>query len=249
MIAKHVPMKATSKSDFGGLVRYITSAQGRDERVGLVTVTNCNGHTPEDAAQDVMLVQSANQRAASDKTYHLIISFRPGENPSAEVMRDIEEAVCAALGFAEHQRVSAVHHDTDNTHIHLAINKIHPVRHTIHAPLRDYQTLAAVCERLEVKHGLEPDNHAARQRAGEARARDMEQIAGTESLIGWAQRNCAEPLKAAASWAELHQIAANFGLSVQARGNGLIFAAMDGTTVKASSIARELSKDPMMRVG
>lgn len=242
MIAKHVPMKATSKSDFGGLVRYITSAQGRDERVGLVTVTNCNGHTPEDAAQDVMLVQSANQRAASDKTYHLIISFRPGENPSAEVMRDIEEAVCAALGFAEHQRVSAVHHDTDNTHIHLAINKIHPVRHTIHAPLRDYQTLAAVCERLEVKHGLEPDNHAARQRAGEARARDMEQIAGTESLIGWAQRNCAEPLKAAASWAELHQIAANFGLSVQARGNGLIFAAMDGTTVKASSIARELSK-------
>src|SRR5204863_127586 len=96
MIAKHVPMKATAKSDFGGLVRYITSAQGRDERVGVVTVTNCQGETPEDAAQDVMLVQSANQRAASDKTYHLIISFRPGENPSAEVMRDIEEAVCAA---------------------------------------------------------------------------------------------------------------------------------------------------------
>src|SRR3546814_5010226 len=73
MIAKHVPMKATAKSDFGGLVRYITSAQGRDERVGVVTVTNCRGETPEDAAQDVMLVQSANQRAASDKTYHLII--------------------------------------------------------------------------------------------------------------------------------------------------------------------------------
>ncbi|QCI95592.1 conjugal transfer protein TraI (plasmid) [Novosphingobium sp. EMRT-2] len=242
MIAKHVPMKATAKSDFGGLVRYITSAQGRDERVGLVTITNCQGQTPEDAAQDAMFVQAANQRAASDKTYHLIISFRPGETPSAEVLRDVEEKICAALGYAEHQRISAVHHDTDNTHIHLAINKVHPTRHTIHTPLRDYKTLAVMCAQLEAAHGLERDNHESRKRGGANRAGDMEQIAGTESLIGWAQRNCAEPLKAAASWTELHQIAADFGLSVQARGNGLIFAAMDGTAIKASSIARELSK-------
>ncbi|WP_150531569.1 relaxase/mobilization nuclease domain-containing protein, partial [Staphylococcus aureus] len=140
----------------------------------------------------------------------------PGESPSADALRDIEETICAGLGFAEHQRISAVHHDTDHTHIHLAINKIHPTRHTIHTPLRDYRTLAELCELLEVRHGLERVNHNAHQRGGENRAKDMEQIAGTESLIGWAQRNCAEPLKAAASWAELHQIAADFGLSVQA---------------------------------
>jgi hypothetical protein len=159
-------MKATAKSDFGGLVKYITSAQGRDERVGVVTITNCNGLTPEDAAQDVMLVQAANQRAAADKTYHLIISFPPGEIPSAAALRDIEETICAGLGFAEHQRISAVHHDTDHTHIHLAINKIHPTRHTIQTPLRDYRTLADLCERLEIRHGLERVNHTAHQRGG-----------------------------------------------------------------------------------
>ncbi|MGF2043786.1 relaxase/mobilization nuclease domain-containing protein, partial [Staphylococcus aureus] len=28
----------------------------------------------------------------------------------------MEDRICAGLGFAEHQRVSAVHHDTDNLH-------------------------------------------------------------------------------------------------------------------------------------
>jgi hypothetical protein len=70
----------------------------------------------------------------------------------------------------------------------------------------------------------------------------MEQIAGTESLIGWAQRTCSEPLKAATSWGELHEIAGSFGLSLQARGNGLVFVASGGTAIKASSIARDLSK-------
>jgi hypothetical protein len=53
----------------------------------------------------------------------------------------IEERFCNALGYAEHQRISVVHHDTDNVHIHVAINKIHPTTFTIHAPIRDYKTL------------------------------------------------------------------------------------------------------------
>jgi Relaxase/Mobilisation nuclease domain len=43
-----------------------------------------------------------------------------------------EERFCKALGFAEHQRISVVHHDTDNVHIYVAINKIHPTTFTIH---------------------------------------------------------------------------------------------------------------------
>jgi hypothetical protein len=37
--------------------------------------------------------------------------------------------------------VSVVHHDTDNVHIHVAINKIHPRTLTLHDPIRDYITL------------------------------------------------------------------------------------------------------------
>jgi len=242
MIAKHVPMKVTRKSDFGGLVRYITSAQGRDERVGIVTVTNCGSDDPFDAADDVMLVQQANTRSNADKTYHLIVSFRPGETPSPETLREIEQRICAGLGYGEHQRISAAHHDTDNLHLHIAINKVHPERHTVHSPLRDYRTLAELCDKLETEFGLERDNHTARKRGGEGRAADMEQIGGLESLIGWVQRTCADEIKAADSWQALHATMAANGLSMQARGNGLVVTAENGPSIKASSIARDLSK-------
>jgi len=242
MIAKHVPMKLTRKSDFGGLVRYITSAQGRDERVGTITVTNCGSDEPLDAADDVMLVQQANTRSNADKTYHLIVSFAPGENPSPETLRVIEERICAGLGYGEHQRISAAHHDTDILHLHIAINKVHPERHTVHSPLRDYRTLGELCDTLEVEFDLAKTNHQSRKRGGEGRAADMEQIAGIESLIGWVQRTCASEIKAADSWQALHATMAANGLTMHARGNGLVVTAESGTSIKASSIARDLSK-------
>jgi hypothetical protein len=242
MIAKHSPMKVTRKSDFAGLVRYITSTQGRDERVGQITITNSAANEPQRAVHDVMLVQSANQRSVADKTYHLIVSFAPGEHPDPAVLRDIEERLCAGLGFGEHQRISAVHHDTDHTHLHIAINKIHPDRLTIHTPLRDYRTLAEICDRLEIEHGLERVNHVSRKRGGETRAADMEQIVGIESMIGWVRRTCGEDIKVAGSWQALHATMAANGLAIQARGNGLVVVAENGTTIKASSIDRGLSK-------
>jgi hypothetical protein len=35
MIAKHVPMRSLGKSDFAGLVNYVTDAQSKDHRLGL----------------------------------------------------------------------------------------------------------------------------------------------------------------------------------------------------------------------
>ncbi|MFO0702010.1 MAG: relaxase/mobilization nuclease domain-containing protein [Nitrospira sp.] len=43
--------------------------------------------------------QSFNTRAQSDKTYHLIVSFRPGELPSTATVRAIENRVCHRLGL------------------------------------------------------------------------------------------------------------------------------------------------------
>ncbi len=235
-------MRVTRKSDFGGLVRYITSAQGRDERVGEIAVTNCRTDDPDAAAIACMAVQTLNTRSNADKTYHLIVSFRPGEYPTPEVLREVEQRICAGLGFREHQRVSAAHHDTDNVHLHIAINKVHPTRHTVHSPLRDYRTLGELCDKLEAEFGLERDNHQSQKRGGEGRAADMEQITGLESMIGWVRRTCADEIKTADSWQALHATMAANGLTMQARGNGLVVVAENGTAIKASSIARDLSK-------
>jgi Relaxase/Mobilisation nuclease domain len=66
-----------------------------------------------------------------------MVSLRAGENPDAQTLRVIEERFCKELGYAEHQRVSVVHHDTDNVHIHVAIDKIHPKTLTLHDRYRN----------------------------------------------------------------------------------------------------------------
>jgi hypothetical protein len=242
VIAKHVPIKSLKKADFAELVKYIIDAQEKNERVGNVTVTNCESDRPDAAIIEVLNTQAQNTRATSDKTYHLIVSFRPGEQPDAATLTAIEAHICDGLGYGEHQRVSAVHHDTDNLHIHIAINKIHPGRYTMHVPYYDHTTLGQLCEKLEREFGLEQDNHQARKRGAENRAADMEHHAGIESLLGWIQRECIEEIAGAQSWAELHRVMRSNGLDLHERGNGLVITAGDGTTVKASSIGRIYSR-------
>jgi len=242
MIAKHVSMKTVHKSNFASLVSYITDEQAKRERVGYVGVTNCHSDQADLAILEVLNTQAQNTRSGADKTYHLILSFRPGEQPGEATLKAIEARICDGLGFGEHQRVSAVHHDTDNVHLHIAINKIHPTRYTTLEPFNAYHALGLLCQQLEHEYGLERDNHQASRLVSQSRAQDMERHACVESLMGWVKRECTADMQAAQSWEELHQVMQDNGLVLHERGNGLVVQAASGLAVKASSIDREFSK-------
>ncbi len=242
MIAKHVPMNSAKASDFAKLVKYITGQQGKSERVGAIRVTNCQSDQAEVASLEVLNTQEQNGRSRADKTYHLLVSFRPGEQPDQALLSAIEDRICAALGFSEHQRISVVHHDTDNLHLHIAINKIHPVRHTIHEPFNAYHTLGQICGKLEGEYGLQGDNHKARKSTAENHAADMEHQAGVESLLSWVKRECTDKIRSAGTWDELHKVMGEHGLRIHERANGLVISADSTLSVKASSVARDFSK-------
>ena len=242
MITKKVPMRSIGKSDYGALVEYLTDRQDKYERLGCVSVTNCQSEDWQVAITEILNTQAKNTRATADKTYHLIVSFRTDEQPDEATLKAIETHICEGLGLGEHQRVGVVHHDTDNLHFHIAINKIHPTRYTIHDPYNDHWTLGILCKRLEQKYNLEADNHQAGKTGSENRAADMERQAGVQSLLGWIKRECADQLKNAQSWEELHDVMSRNGLELRERGNGLVITNGAGLGVKASSVARELSK-------
>jgi hypothetical protein len=242
MIAKKVTMKSISKSNFGGLVKYLTDKQSKGERIGSISVTNCQSENWQVAVTEVRNTQAQNTRATSDKTFHLIISFRAGEQPDDATLKAIETRICNGLGYHEHQRICIVHHDTDNLHFHIAINKIHPTRHTIQDSYKDHHTLGQLCGKLEREYGLETDNHQVQKTGSENNADDMEHHAGVQSLLGWIKRECADQIKEAQSWEELHTILGYNGLELHERGNGLVITNGTGLGVKASSVARELSK-------
>lgn len=180
MIAKRIPSrKATSSA--ARLVRYVVNAQGgldprswsrtadyildnastnaQGEKVGGVRVTNCGTDDPSAATLSIEAIQAANTRSKNDKTYHLVFSFPPGELPPLEVLHDIEDELVSAIGYTDHQRISAVHVDTDHLHVHVAINKVHPTGLQNIEPYYDKHRLMEACERLEIKHDLQRTDH------------------------------------------------------------------------------------------
>ncbi|EPU0222352.1 TraI/MobA(P) family conjugative relaxase [Escherichia coli] len=146
----------------------LDSANGttEGEKVASYRVTNCGTDDPADAAILIQATQAANTRSKAEKTYHFVYSFPPGEQPDLETLHAIEDELCAAIGLDEHQRVSAVHIDTDNLHVHVAINKVHPTGLQNIEPYHDQFRLMEACERLEVEHGLQRTFHGleAKQR-------------------------------------------------------------------------------------
>ncbi|WP_392538565.1 TraI/MobA(P) family conjugative relaxase [Legionella sp. 227] len=242
MIICHIPMKKTRLSSFSGLIQYLCNKQNKEERVGKVRLTNCNSLDPIWAVQEVLATQAKNQRAMGDKTYHMLISFAPGENPSPQALQEIEDKVASSIGFKEHQRISVVHHDTDNFHIHVAINKIHPQTFNMIEPYRAYKTFAEIASKLEIELGLQITNHQTRKSRSENLADDMEHHSGIESLINWMKRNCKEQIEASQNWSDLHKVLAKHHMRIQIRDNGFIFCDEDGLKVKASSVSRNFSK-------
>jgi len=221
---------------FRGLVSYLTSARGRVERVGSVRLSHCVSADVASALLEVENVQRRNARARHN-TYHLMLSFR--EQPPKDVLEAVERRACEALGFADHQRVSVVHHDTDHLHVHVAINRVHPTAHKVHWPSYSKLVLDRLCVELERDYRLVPDRHRTRDRAAVLEA--------TAALRGSLQPERAEGFRRVRSWAELHELAAASGLEVQLRGNGLVFVGQGRATVKTSSVSRDLSKTALER--
>jgi hypothetical protein len=221
---------------------------GEDIKLAGFCITNCEATVPGMAIAEIIATQKKNTRSKADKLYHLVISFPEGEKPTFGQLEDIEREMCAELGFSEHQRVSALHQDTENLHLHVVINKVHPQHYRCLEPYNDYQTRDRVCERMEVKHGLLQDNHGRPPVRGSAlnKVAEMENHTGIESLLRWVREHAVDDLRACyergGSWQNLHDVLGRYDLEIKPRGAGLVIVERGGPiTVKASSVDRLLS--------
>ena len=247
MIAKIIPIKSVRKSNYSALIQYLTDSQDKSERVSQIKVSNCYSDDQIAALIEIQNTQEMNKRAKSDKTCHLVLSFPEGERLSLADLSTIEERFCDALGFNGHQRISVVHDDTNNLHVHIAINKIHPSTLTIHNPYYDYKKVAKLCEQIEQEYGLTQINHETQSDKASRVAQEIETRTGVESLLGWIKREALTEIKGADNWQDLHQVLARHGLAIKERGNGLVLVTDNNVAVKASSVDRSLSKGNLTR--
>jgi hypothetical protein len=246
----------TDPASWTRLGAYILDTGHAGEKVAWARATNCGSDDPGWAVKDILATQAQNTRSKSDKSYHLVVSFPEGERPTRDQIEDIEDRLCGALGYGDHQRVSAVHQNTDNWHLHIAINKVHPKTLRNVTPIRDHFLLQAECADLEIRHGLTKEPHTldprqARENKARGRAADFEARHGGQSFQVWTRERAGPALIAARDagkgWQTVHQVAAALDLTVKLRGAGLVIGHKSDSRlhVKASDVDRGLSLKAM----
>lgn len=250
MISRRVPQKPEN-DDYRRLARYIAAADHPGEKCLMRWCAAClAGDDYALGIQEAVDTQAMNKRTTKEKTYHLIVSFRPEDEArlTPEMFMAIEEEFAKTLGFSEHQRHCGVHKNTNNLHMHMAYNMIHPERLTRHEPYRDFIKRDSVCRDLEQRFGLAIDNG----RGVEKEALQLNDIAttveahtGQQSFERYAKERrerLLEALAQAADWEQVHAAFAGCGMEIKPHGNGLVIKDCNGDlAIKASRLDRSLS--------
>ncbi len=256
MVVKLVASKGTGS--YGGLANYILDKSHDGAKVVDTGFSNCPYSTTEKNLSFIKKMQELNQSAKSDKTMHIIVSFREGEIPSKDTLKDIEYELLKSIGMESHHRLSVTHNNTANFHMHIAINRIYPETKKLIDPWQSKKKLDRKAIELEEKHHLQKDNHAPNDLLKQAgimfedikysKSKDIEIHSGVDSLLTWIKEEALDDIKEVlkdpkSSLEDLHQVLADYNLELKPRGNGIVIK--DKTRklfVKASDVHRDLSK-------
>ncbi|WP_319761162.1 TraI/MobA(P) family conjugative relaxase [Maridesulfovibrio sp.] len=254
MISRRIACKPQN-DNYRRLAQYIADAKHKGEKSLMSWCAGCwAGDDYELAIQEVLDTQDLNKRTRKEKTYHLIVSFRPEDESvlTPEEFKEIEHEFSTVLGFEEHQRHCGVHKNTNNIHMHIAYNMIHPEKLTRHEPYRDFHKRDRLHRELEQKFGLKLDNGRQKEllpKRNNDRAATYEAHSGQQSFDSYVKERkdfILESLRSAHGWQEFHKSLAQIGVEVRLRGNGCIIKDSHSTTaIKASRLDRDFSKSKL----
>lgn len=264
MIVKKVPTKKAAPKSRGLHVRdlcdYIagTAAGDADEKVehrGAVNLLNLDHESQVQEMAD--LAETA--KRSPQPVQHWILSWRHGEHPTTAKAEEAVRMFLGELGLAEHQCLYALHRNTDNYHLHLAINRVHPETEKIVTVNRgfDIEVAHRAIARIEHAQGWQREaggryqviDHGELRRAERARprlpepttrARDFENRTGQRSAQRAAIDEGADVLRRAKTWGDLHARLAERGMRFEKKGSGAILWVGE-VAVKASTAGRDCS--------
>ena len=258
MIAKRIDAGKDSQGNkrhhrYNDLGNYIRDAGHEGEKCLTAWHEGCLAPDYDLALIEIEATQAMNTRAKGDKTYHLVVSFRPEDEArlTPEAFRRIENVMAEALGLEEHQRLCGVHKNTNNLHLHVAYNLIHPDTLTMATGLYyDFHKLSKACRVVEAEFGLEIDNGIELSDPLEPkisqRAAALEAHSGEQSFQSFVLEQ-REPILAeieiATNWHEVHQALADHGIAIRPKTNGLVLVDLAGQgAIKASALDKSMSR-------
>lgn len=252
MIGKIPDKRRDGKSSFRDLVAYCTTR----EPAKVMHVGFQNLLSPDTAAIEMEALATDNRRC-KDPAFHVILSWREFELPTNDQVDEAVGIVLGELGLHDCQALWALQNDTQNRHVHIVVNRIHPETGRAIQPANNwtYRAVERAARMIELRQGWEieqsgrffvtPEGEIVERRQGAKgclsnRSRDAE----AHTAIKSPERVCLEIvapiLREAKSWLELHERLVQEGIAFERKGSGALLHLL-GVTIKPSSIGRDLS--------
>lgn len=245
MIIKKVPTSkaATPKSkarNVRALADYIAGphAGGDGEKVehrGALNLLNID----HDGQVDEMTDLAETARRSPQPVQHWIMSWRQGEQPTPAQANEAVAIFLNEMGLGRHQAICALHRDTQNCHLHLAVNRVDPDTEKVVTVNNgfDHEIAHRAIARIEHLQGWQREDRALfvvrpdgdleraqtrgeRERQPSNRARDFEEREGERSAQRIALEVAAPIIREAGSWDELHEALGREGFRFERKGLG-----------------------------
>lgn len=260
MIVKKIrnPKASSTKAQrVSRLVDYIQSPETENGAEKCIH-TNARGFVFPEHAKSEMIALAQEAVRSKDPIAHYVLSWQEGEQPTARQADEAVDVFMCELGLEGHQVVYGLHSDTNNQHIHLAINRVHPTTLQVIKINKGFDLEAAhrALALIEHAHGwkreakgryrvsetgkvVKVENEKPQQQPHTAR-RDIEHQTGEKSAERLAIERAGPIIKQAKSWDELHQGLAAVGMRYERTGSGAVIHVGE-VAVKASSADRSAS--------
>lgn len=261
MIGKRVKAAKAAKANSaaghaGNLVDYIS-----DNKKGKIMHSGGVGFiTTNPAAQKLeMMALAGSNPLSKNPINHYILSWREHEKPTTEQLDKAVEITLDEMGMNDHQAIYYAHHDTDNIHVHIVINRIHPDTNKAIEINKgfDLDPLQRAVVKIEHIQGWKPlenarykvlengeiveaDKDPDRQKKPQQRAADFENRTGQKSAQRIGIEAVAPLIKQANDWQQIHKQLADIGIQYRKKGSGAILLVGE-TAIKASSVDRAAS--------
>ncbi len=258
MIAKLPAKRRDSRSSFKDLINYCLGVTGHAKNSVLYVGTKNLNSPPEKAYLEMEGLSYENVKC-KNPVLHFILSWRAEESPTNEQVDEAVEIALRELDLQDCQALWALQADTDNLHVHVAVNRILPETFRAIRPAGGWtkKALERAARKIEITQGwdvertgryevdesgniFERETNARKTPEISQKARDIEAHTGIESLERQAKRELATILETAASWDELHVKLASKGFLFERKGNGAVLKKGD-RAVKLSQVSRESS--------
>ena len=85
-----------------------------------------SGHHPRRSKAEMLALAEVSAHS-KDPIHHYVLSWPRGEQPTSAQIEEAIDVFLDTMGLVGHQTLYGLHADTDNVHLHLMVNRVHPI--------------------------------------------------------------------------------------------------------------------------